>query len=1314
MKVWKRCMAAVLSFVIFFTNCNISIAAGTYDAEDHIWTGSKAEIVADYYGLDSREKDILQNKSIDRGYEHILFTPYDNETKGKKNMVAVDYVNKKIYAKAKYTGGCSWLPETAVLSAEGEEVETLTLTQVTCFYDGVEYSASQAFTYNGNSYKVEVRYKLYVEVSQEEQTRLLEIPMILAQTSRNLETNLIGLRMDAGKLGEMTPALAELLTLELPKKAETETSQTAVTDAGETEVTPEEGVEAESEEAAGQQQTLPKEPEIVMEPAFDPVEQAAEIQAIKALRDQYQANNALTIYKLSDEYRTSGKGILEFTFEKGARILQESEELYGYVVTLKESSRLKQVCRELYNLNPELYDQLRYLQVILKGLVGTTNKPGELTGLQDADNWKILGDDVKARIFADSYSKEDFEALESMMYGLKNSKMEMPVIESETLVATEVGASCKITTCQVNVTLKAETTSGELEDGELYELEPFTTTLTLLEGTEKEALTKAIEKNGIEKNALSAWNAINSHYMINTANYNREENGLPDKLAGDLEYVISYIPKYYQVKTNFRGNDSLPYGYLMELPASTDEEISYEYIVENSDGAKLSLNEGVTYKITDAVTISQQEGSEKTEYRLYDFLINDSRYAMSDEVKEILSSAAVNSPTLKIRVPDGSTVGEVICEDGVYRIEAEDFGAGILGMKWEPYMALVMDGEELLEEVEFHDGVATWTTGGFTHVRVSYRLKIEKVKDGIMNRPLDETEDVLYALNLPDSLVKHTVEQNFVLSGEKGVTVKNIYKEMTAVADMMGNEMIRNTLPGAVETDDAKDGVLQLFGSEQKIIKGQKNQTLGYGAWNTANDELALYSYLKLCADTNWSLAAFYEKGLYQKVKEQSVILADCLEKVIRDPKFLRTLESVGMTNKVQQIEKLIPALRELAEKISGPHPAINMESEGFTELIERLLSMEGTTSSIDSSDGIYAYTSIRRNGERGGSLTVSVQVGSKMAKTREISYIMEDNSHNLTEEEAAKVQEYITELEALCGMTEEEKMYYDVLCTSIPKAGDSVKKNEIVSLNYQPKKYSVTIAGVPSSEYEQTFKYKSDYVITLPAYSSDAEDSNYVRYWIDEETSVKVANGTEGYYAFTKEDLTTRFVDGHYEIRMEVIERLSGLEVSPSVVTNGELIRGSASDLENKILYLDSTPEGLTEAQFKQLVKFNYGDGKTAEITIENANRDPANQKYLANGSEVCCLVEDDNGDIHENWFTVIIMGDVNKNGKVDSNDISMIVKNYLGDTGEQETDEAAGLAADMNRNKKLWDSNDALQIMKKISSWSEETNQYKSVLNK
>lgn len=1307
MKVWKRCMAAVLSFVIFFTNCNISIAAGTYDAEDHIWTGSKAEIVADYYNLDSREKDILQNKSIDRGYEHILFTPYDNETKGKKNMVGVDYVNKIIYAKAMYTGGCSWLPETAVLSAEGEEVETLTLTQGTCFYDGVEYSASQAFTYNGNGYKVEVRYKLYVEVSQEEQTRLLEIPMILAQTSRNLETNLIGLRMDAGKLGDMVPALSELLSLEIPKEVEVEQSAFV------TEETAEE-TEAESEEeiAEQQQEELQKETKIVMEPAFDPTEHTAETKAIEALRDQYQQNNALTIYKLSDEYRTSGKGILEFTFEKGAEIQKQSEELYEHVMVLKDSSRLKFVCRELYNLDPELYDQLRYLQVILKGLVGTTIKPGELAKLKDADNWKILDDGIKAQIFADSYSKADFEALESMMYGLKNSKMEMPVIESETLVAEEAGASCKITTCQVNVTLKAQTTSGELEDSQLYELEPFTTTLTLLEGTEKEALTKAVEKTGIEQKALSAWNTSNSHFGINTSHYNREENGLPDKLAGDLEYVISYTPKYYQVKTNFRGNERLPYGFLMELPSGTDEEISYEYIVENSEGSKLSLNEGVTYKITDAVMISQQEGSEKTEYRLYDFLINDGRYDMSDEVKQILSNAAVNSPTLKIRVPDGSTVGEVILEDGVYHIEAENFGAGILGMKWEPCMALVMDGEELLEEVEFHDGVATWTTGGFTHVRVSYRLKIEKVKDGIMNRPVDEAEDVLYALNLPDSLVKHTAEQNQVLSGEKGITVKNIYKEMAAVAEMMG--IIRNAISSAVETDDGKDGVLQLLGSENKIIKGQKNQSLGYGAWNTANDELALYSYLKLCADTNWSLAAFYEKGLYQKVKEQSEILAGCLEKIIRDPKFLQTLKGVGMTDKVQQIEKLIPSLRELAGKISGPHPAINMESEGYAELIALLLSMEGTTSAVDSSDGIYAYTSIRRNGERGGSLTVSVQVGSKMAKTREISYIMEDSSHNLTEEEAAKVQEYITELEVLCGMTEEEKMYYDLLCTSIPKAGDSVKKNEIVSLNYQPKKYSVTIAGVPSSEYEQTFKYKSDYVITLPAYSPDAEEPDYVRYWIDEETSVKVANGTEGYYAFTKEDLTTRFVDGHYEIRMEVIERLSGLEVSPSVVSNGELIRGSASDLEKKVLYLDSTPEGLTEAQFKQLVKFNYGDGKTAEITIENANRDPANQKYLANGSEVCCLVEDDNGDIHENWFTIIIMGDVNKNGKVDSNDISMIMKNYLGGMGEQEADEAAGLAADMNRNKKLWDSNDALQIMKKISSWSGETNQYKSVLSK
>ena len=71
MKAWKRCIAAVLSFLIFTTSVNISVAAGTYDTENFIWKADEAEIVAGYYGLDEKEVDVLKNNAIDGGYEYV-------------------------------------------------------------------------------------------------------------------------------------------------------------------------------------------------------------------------------------------------------------------------------------------------------------------------------------------------------------------------------------------------------------------------------------------------------------------------------------------------------------------------------------------------------------------------------------------------------------------------------------------------------------------------------------------------------------------------------------------------------------------------------------------------------------------------------------------------------------------------------------------------------------------------------------------------------------------------------------------------------------------------------------------------------------------------------------------------------------------------------------------------------------------------------------------------------------------------------------------------------------------------------------------
>ena len=221
MKVWKRCLAALLSFMVFTTSVNISEAAGIYDPKNYIWTATDAEIVAEHYGLESRETDVLYSKAVNRGYSYILYAPYNNGTKGKKDLIGVDYVNKIVYAKALHTAGCSWLPVSAVLSAEGVEKEVITLATGTCYYDDVEYNASQAFTYDGNSYSVSVKYQLHVNISADEQTRILQIPIILAQTAKNLEKDFVNMRTDLKNLGNMIPAMSKLLAMEFEKEETT-------------------------------------------------------------------------------------------------------------------------------------------------------------------------------------------------------------------------------------------------------------------------------------------------------------------------------------------------------------------------------------------------------------------------------------------------------------------------------------------------------------------------------------------------------------------------------------------------------------------------------------------------------------------------------------------------------------------------------------------------------------------------------------------------------------------------------------------------------------------------------------------------------------------------------------------------------------------------------------------------------------------------------------------------------------------------------------------------------------------------------------
>lgn len=1293
MKVWKRCLAAVLSFILFCTSANISEAAGTFDDRLWIWKSTDAEIVAEFYGLDEKESAALLNDAVNGGKNYLLSAPYSNETAGKRNLLAVDYLNRIVYADAINTKGCIWMPVSADIVVDGEVKESITLTAGTCYFDGKEYSASQAFIYDGNKYTVEVTYELNISISTEEQSRLLKIPYVFAQTARNMEKNLRTSRATLQQVGEMIPYLMQLLDIEFEVQ-----EMVAIS-------TIEEQTDSIIINPDETSDTVTRTLVTKKVPALDPVEHSEEIAAIKALNAEYTSNdNSLKMYKLAEEYVETNYEALGYAMEKGETILDESAALYEQIEVLRNSSRLKTVINKLSTENLELYSQLQYLMTNLKKLIGTVRNPGPLAVLKNQDNWLILDQDLQASVFADGYSDEDFVAAEMAAYALRNADIDIYSVSSDNIPAAKRIVSCDITTYDVTVTISGEVVSGEVNDYSRIAMEPTVATFTLLEGATQEELENVIKESGIEKNTLAEWNAINEEYQITTVNYERAESELSGELYNDInDYKIVYTPKEYKVESNFLSISTLGYGSKLEFPVSNDEETSYEYIVETEDGSTKSYDEGAIFKITRSVKITRSEGSEKSEYRLYDFLANDVQYSMSEGVKSVLGSTAVNSPTIKIRVPDSSLVGDVVYNDGVYSIQASSFGAGIIGMTWIPNVAVIMKGEITVEEVKFTDDTASWTNGDFTHVNVNYILKIDKVKGDLFNRDLEETE-VLEALNLPHNMVKHTVDDNELLCGKSDVTVKSVYEDLENLMYQLENGSISMTLKEALGLISGITGEE----ADEKIRLVLYSESRG-GGWNNTADELALYTYLKQCEAANWSLAVYYQQGYWAKIKTQSRILAECLSAITNDAGF--KADTVIPASYKQLLANVIPQLEEIANGIKGPHSALNMNDPDFASLLNRLLELNGSTTAIENSNGIYAHTSIRKNGENAGSLTVTVNLDSKLPKTYILTYELEAQGENgkchvLTEAESVQLQEALKNLKASLGLTEEELQYYDQEPKSIklPKAGEVLGKNASVTFNYFPKEYTVTIAGVDTSEYLASFKYKSDYVIFLPPYSEDAEyEDSYYLYTVNGEVR-KSDNGLGSYYDFKKEDLTTLFGEQqHYEIeRTEVLKDTLFVEVA--VDENEEKIRHCYTDWANRELYLDADPNGLKVEEFEAAVTFAAGENaQIISAEVVNENRKPTLNKYLSNGSYVDLVIIDENKETRHEKCDIILLGDVNKDGKVNEEDRQRVVDAFFERTPYADWMEE--YAADMNMNGNYSDSNDIWKIYQKYTYWKSNT---------
>ncbi len=132
------------------------------------------------------------------------------------------------------------------------------------------------------------------------------------------------------------------------------------------------------------------------------------------------------------------------------------------------------------------------------------------------------------------------------------------------------------------------------------------------------------------------------------------------------------------------------------------------------------------------------------------------------------------------------------------------------------------------------------------------------------------------------------------------------------------------------------------------------------------------------------------------------------------------------------------------------------------------------------------------------------------------------------------------------------------------------------------------------------------------------------------------------------------------------------------------DVVLGAKVDAGKKLLYLDVRADGMSQADFEQYVTPKLSNAKTSKVTIEGKT----SAGLIPTGATLTITAENPDSSVKVNeTYTIIILGDTNRNGEIDSGDASMMMSHFFGFkimTG------AALLAADTNQNGEI-DSGDA-----------------------
>lgn len=179
--------------------------------------------------------------------------------------------------------------------------------------------------------------------------------------------------------------------------------------------------------------------------------------------------------------------------------------------------------------------------------------------------------------------------------------------------------------------------------------------------------------------------------------------------------------------------------------------------------------------------------------------------------------------------------------------------------------------------------------------------------------------------------------------------------------------------------------------------------------------------------------------------------------------------------------------------------------------------------------------------------------------------------------------------------------------------------------------------------------------------------------------------------------------VTGTYVYKLKPLDP----EIKAPVPIEGEALKGATIDTVNKRIIIDVLdPEsysdkmragyGVTAGSFGTVVGFEILNAETVEMKFTAKGKELASGALVPNGTELTVTATNPDSDVTATaTYTVIIIGDVNCNGSVDSGDALQMMSYYF---GRLSLSEIQLIAADVNCNGDI-DSGDALKNMVKYN---------------